>query len=285
MTEEAAAVDLLFREDAGQRELLKRDRQRELRKYYIDRAMRSHLFLSAGMGVVAAALPVLLAVLGNYWDHNSISHYYYDHGPAARNILVGSLWATGLFLILFRGLSSVENHFLRLAGVFAIMIAMFPTPVPEKEGFSIHLFSAVSFFVCLAIVAIFYSKSRIKDIRSDSKRLFFKRAYNIAGGAMIGMPALVFAIHLIPGSGADRWIFWVETFGIWAFAGYWAIKTYEYRLLLGVRWRAVYLDDGAETPPWRRRRKARSEAEVEDSKSFPITPARGRGDEGKQMLV
>jgi hypothetical membrane protein len=255
VTDEIAGVDSLFQEDSRQHGLLDRGRKRQLRKFYVDRAMRSHLFLSAGMGVVAAALPVLLLFFG--WDsHGSISHYYYDPGPAARNILVGSLWATGMFLILFRGLSSVENHFLRLAGIFAVMVAMFPTPDPPIKDPSIHIVSAVLFFVCLAIVALFYSKSRICDIQSQAKKRFFLRAYNAAGAAMVGMPALVLAMHLI--GGFESWIFWVETFGIWAFAGYWAVKTYEYRLLLGVRWRAAYTDDGAEVPPWRRRRGSRS---------------------------
>lgn len=260
MTEDSPEVDSLFQEHPDHPELLDWSRKRELRKFYIDRAMRSHLFLSAGMGIVAAALPILLIGFGDYCSHFSISHFYHDDGPAARNIFVGSLWAIGLFLILFRGLSSIENHILRLAGVLAIMVAMFPTKAAQGDmQITLHLVSAVLFFVCLAIVAVFYSKSRIDDIIYPPKRRLFKRAYNIAGAAMIGMPALVFAIRLIVGrGGATHWIFWIEASGIWAFAAYWFVKTYEYQLLLGVRWHAALTDNGAETPRWRHRWRQRS---------------------------
>ena len=126
-------------------------------------AVRSYLFLSFGMGVVAFLLPILLLIFGGYAGHYSISYFYHVPGPA-RDILVGSLWATGVFLFLFQGLSKVENWLLNLAGLAAISVAMNPMPAEQcapGPAITLHAASAIVFFILLAIVAVGLSKGRI----------------------------------------------------------------------------------------------------------------------------
>ncbi|HEU0097417.1 MAG TPA: hypothetical protein VFQ67_01455 [Allosphingosinicella sp.] len=208
-------------------------------KLFSRQAMRSYLYLSFGMGLVAFLLPVALVVASGYRGHYSIS-FFYHVGDLSRNILVGCLWATGVFLFLYQGLSRWENWILNVAGVAAIGVAMFPMP-PEQCGsgssITLHALSAIVFFVCLAIVAIGFSKTRIQFIIYPPKRRRFKIAYNVAGLAMVAMPAAVFALHVLGGRRCEsHWIFWVEVFGIWAFALYWFVKTAEYKILLRVKW-------------------------------------------------
>ena len=210
-------------------------------KLFSKQAMRSYLYLSLGMGIVAFLLPIALVVSSGYEGHYSIS-YFYHVGDLSRNILVGCLWATGVFLFLFQGFSRWENWILNLAGVAAIFVAMFPMPAAQcgDGGFTFHALSAVTFFLCLAVVAIGFSKTRIQFIIYPRKRRLFKRAYNLAGAAMIAMPAAVVALYFLGGRKCEtHWIFWVELFGIWAFAFYWFVKTIEYKTLLGVRWFAT----------------------------------------------
>jgi hypothetical protein len=191
------------------------------------------------MGVIAALLPVVLPLVGGYDGHYSIS-YFYHVSDVCRNILVGALWAVGVFLFLFQGLSKVENWILNLAGVAVISVAM--NPMPDDQGNNdptIHAASAVIFFSCLAIVAVFFSKGRTQYIIYPPKRARFERAYNAAGFAMIAMPLAVAAVHYLGGRAEhSHWIYWIEAFGIWSFSAYWFVKTLEYRTLLRIRMRS-----------------------------------------------
>ena len=235
MTSETPAFD----ETKQEGELLPWADKTRFQKRFSDQAVRSYVLLSLGMGVVALLLPVALVIAGGYTGHYSIS-YFYHVSDLTRNILVGALWATGVFLFLFHGLSDWENRILNLAGVAAISVAMNPMPTgqcDEGSTFTLHAVSAIVFFICLAIVAIFFSKERIKYIIYPPKRQRFKRAYEAAGFLMVAMPAAVAFLHFSGNRGCEtHWIFWIETLGIAAFAFYWFVKTLEYKLLLRVKW-------------------------------------------------
>jgi hypothetical protein len=225
--------------EAGRNALRLEDRQR-FQNIFVDQATRSYILLSFGIGGVAFLLPIVLMIAGGYAGHWSISSFYYVP-ETPRNILVGSLWATSVFLFLFHGLSDLENWILNIAGVAGISVAMNPMGSQQCAGggVSLHSASAILFFLCLAFVAIALSKGRIRYIVDPTVRKRFKRAYNAAGAMMVAMPAAVAAIHFIGKKGCEsHHIFWIETFGIWAFAAFWFVKTFQYRLLLGVRWRA-----------------------------------------------
>lgn len=248
-------------------DLLPWEDKERFRKLFSRQAMRSYLYLSFGMGLVAFLLPVALVLSSGYQGHYSIS-YFYHVSDLSRNILVGALWATGVFLFLFQGLSRRENWLLNLAGVAAISIAMFPMPADQcgsGQAFTIHAASAVLFFLCLAIVAIGFSKTRIQYIIYPPKRLRFKRAYNFAGWAMVVMPLAVIALHFMGGRKCENhWIFWVEVFGIWAFSLYWFVKTFEYKTLLGIKW----LPTAAERREWAEAREKKPTSSPE-----PAPPA------------
>jgi hypothetical protein len=227
-----------FQTRASKSDLLPWHRKREFQRKFATQAVRSYIFLSFGMGIVALLLPVLLLIFGGYTDHYSISFFYHVPGPT-RDILVGSLWATGVFLFLFHGLSRLENWLLNFAGLAAISVAMNPMPLEQcgrGPGITIHAASAITFFILLAIVAVALSKGRVKYIIYPPKRRRFATAYNAAGFLMIAMPVAVAALHFFGRRECEsHWIFWIECAGIWSFAAYWFVKTLEYRLLLRIR--------------------------------------------------
>ena len=225
------------------------EHRRHFRNVFVGQATSAFLWLSVGMGAVAALLPVALVAAAGWKVLPSISAYYhaedvYHAGDGARNLFVGGLWTAGTFLILFRGLSRLENGLLNLAGVFAIVVAMVPTskdpcPPPPPPPPGVHAVSAILFFLCLSIVAVFLSKGRVRYIAKPGLRRAFKAAYNAAGIFMIGAPVAVAAVHLFFRQRCgEPWIFAIETVGMWGFAFYWFVKTCEYRLLLGARFRA-----------------------------------------------
>jgi hypothetical protein len=236
MTDES----VVFHTEAHPNDKLKWEDKRRFQRIFTQQAVTSFVRLSFGMGLIALLLPIVLVLVGGYKDHYSIS-FFYHVTETSRNILVGALCATGVFLFLFHGLSSLENWILNVAGVAAISVAMNPTGNPQcvdghGNGFSLHAASAVLFFICLAIVAVGLSKGRVKYILAPRLKRRFKMAYNAAGFAMVAMPAAVIAIHFLSQTGCNsHWIFWIECFGIWAFSFYWFVKNYEYRLLLGIR--------------------------------------------------
>jgi len=208
-------------------------------KIFTRQAVGSYIFLSFGMGAIALLLPILLVLAGGYGGHYSIS-YFYHVSELCRNILVGCLWATGAFLILFHGLSDLENWILRVAGIAGISMAMNPMapdqcPVAKAVTPGLHAASAIVFFLCIAFVSVALAKKRLRFIVWTPKRRRFKLAYDVAGAAMVAMPTAVAAIHFLSRRGCEsHWIFWVECCGIWAFSFFWFVKTYEYRLLLRI---------------------------------------------------
>jgi hypothetical protein len=221
-----------------ERDLLNWEDKARFQKIFTTQAIRSYVYLSLGMGLVALLMPIALVVAGGYLGHFSIS-FFYHVSDLTRNILVGCLWAEGVFLFLFHGLSRLENWILNVAGVAAISVAMNPMPLQQcapRQAITLHAASAILFFVCLAIVAAGLSKGRIKYIIYPPKRRAFALAYTLTGTAMIVMPLAVAAIHFFgPRECENHWIFWVETLGIWSFAAYWFVKWLEYRILLRIR--------------------------------------------------
>jgi hypothetical protein len=219
-------------------DLLPWEDKKRFQQLFATQAVKSYVYLSLGMGLVAAALPVALVAAGGYEGHFSISTFYHV-SDLTRNIMVGCLWAEGVFLILFHGLSKAENWLLNIAGLAGISVAMNPMPVEQcapGPAITPHAASAILFFLCLATVAVAFSKGRTQYIIYPPKRRRFELAYGVAGVLMIGLPLIVVAMHFLGKTGCENhWIFWIEAFGIWAFAAYWFVKFTEYRLLLRIK--------------------------------------------------
>ncbi len=209
------------------------------RKDFSRHANMAFLIKSFGIGVIALAVPIVLPLVGGYDGHYSISYFY--HVPATRNLFVGLLWALGLSLILFQGLSRWENLLLSVAGVFLILVAMVPTGIAQCSDtmFTWHAGFAVAFFACLFVVALVFAKQRLNYIMWPPLRARFSQAYNLAGCAMIALPLLAWVVHLVDGRDCGHTIFWIEAAAIFAFAMYWFIKTIEYKRLLGLNLRQI----------------------------------------------
>ncbi len=209
------------------------------RKDFSRHANLAFLIKSFGIGVIALCVPIVLPLVGGYAGHHSISYFY--HVPATRDLFVGLLWALGLFLVLFQGLSRAENWLLTFAGFLLIGVAMVPTsPVQCTDtAFDWHEGLAFAFFACLFVVALGFSKRRLTYILWPPLRERFARAYNWAGCLMIGLPLSAWALHLWQGPECGHAIFWIEAAAIAAFAFYWFVKTVEYKRLLGLSLRMI----------------------------------------------
>jgi hypothetical protein len=227
-----ANVQSAFKADPHNGGYLHPHLQRHFQRVFEAQAARSYLYLSLGIGLIPTFLPLLLVWRGGYSIHDSISSYYTSDVGSSRDIMVGLLCAVGVFLFLFHGLSKMENWLLNFAGVAVIAVAFVPMTTSEL----LHRGFAILFFLLIGIVAICFSKGRVKCIPHERSKRFFIRAYTAAGTAMIVLPLSIAVLQFTPFGRFEHYMFWIESAAIWAFAIYWFLKTAEYRLLLRIRW-------------------------------------------------
>lgn len=208
----------------------------------------TYLFLRLGVGGLAVLLPIILAV-GGFLGYrlslqDSISAYYHAFVTSVqfpdvyaiagnglmRNWFVGILWAIGFFLVLYKGFGRRESRVLNIAGILLVMVSMFPmdwTCHDACSKISIHGVSAIFFFLAIGYVCIFRSGDTL-PLLPRSQQTIYKRIYRLIGLAMWVFPLTVAILEAaqikIFGS---RTIFFIETAGIWTFAAFWLIKSYE----------------------------------------------------------
>jgi hypothetical protein len=211
--------------------------------------IETYSVLRRGIGYLAIALPIILAVGGFLLYklplQDSISAYYHAFVPTTqppglfdvagngtmRNWFVGILWAIGVFLVLYRGYGRRENTALNIAGVLLVIVAMFPmdwicgTSCPKV---SIHGVAAILFFLAIGYVCIFRSVDTLPLIQDVNTRAFYSRWYRTIGLVMWVFPLVVAVLEFFKlRPFGTHTIFFIEAAGIWTFAAYWLLKSRE----------------------------------------------------------
>jgi hypothetical protein len=202
--------------------------------------LATYTSLRLGMAAIAAATPIIVVLWGKLFDVDwqaSISAYYfaprgnqweYSYYPC-RVFFVGILFALGTFLYLYKGLSKSENRALNIAGLCAIGVALCPM-YAEKNYIPFsnyaHFMFAFVLFLCMAYTAVFCSESSLKYLTDQQLRSTLRRIYHIIAILMIFFPALGIVLAGIFQVQTDR-VYWIEAVGIWTFAAYWAVKSWE----------------------------------------------------------
>lgn len=202
--------------------------------------------LRVGIAVIAFAFPLILwiggHILANLPLESSMSAYYHasdalnpgqgvpGHG-VMRNEFVGILFAIGTILFLYQGITRLEDYALNIAGVLALGIALFPMAWPVAQGskdntFSLHGICAVSFFVCIAYVCIFRASDTLTLLKDDARRKRYRRSYKLLGVLMVASPVIAFILTSILKL-QNSYTFFVEVAGVYVFATYWLLKSYE----------------------------------------------------------
>ncbi|MFD9125034.1 DUF998 domain-containing protein [Kitasatospora sp. NPDC059571] len=190
--------------------------------------------LRFGVGIIGFLLPIVLLVGNSITSARfvllaSMSASYYTH---MRNIFVGSLCAIGVFLICYRH-DRREDRLSSLAGVFAILVALFPTLPPSslaphpsdvQTTFGIlHLCFAGGLFGVLA----FFCLRLFGDSRGHGERRLHNWVYLTCGWVIVG------SIVVIAAAGALHfaWDFPLtltyvgEAVSVFAFGLAWLVKS------------------------------------------------------------
>lgn len=193
-----------------------------------DHMCATYITLRFGTGVLGLALPFILlvggAVLFDIPLQKSMSAYYYSSGGDMRDILVGILFAIGVFLFLYKGFTTIEDLALDIAGILLVLVALFPV-----DKYAIHDISAVLFFFTIAYVCIFRASDTLELIQDINKRGCYKCIYRSLGLGMIISPVavVILAFVLEPNSDKRVTIFFIEAVGVLIFGSYWIIKGQE----------------------------------------------------------
>ncbi len=196
--------------------------------------LTSYFTLRVGIAFLALLFPFILW-FGGLWQgihlQDSMSAYYHATygGKSMRDFFVGILWALGVFLVLYKGYENKENWALNFAGIFAVGVAIFPMQWncgEQCQNFSLHYVCAILLFLCMAFVCIFCQSETLQEIKNDAIKNRFRQGYWVLGILMILSPLAAFLLAVIFRR-LQSYLYIAEVTGIWVFAIYWFVKTWE----------------------------------------------------------
>jgi uncharacterized protein YhhL (DUF1145 family) len=199
-----------------------------------DSLVLSYLALRKAVGIIGVALPFVLA-LGKMLVQGpgiqaSVSGYYYTD---LRNVFVGSLCAIGIFLMSTRGFDRRDVIAGRLASLFAIGVAFFPTtpltgPTSQDKFIgALHLSFAALFFLTLAYFSLFLFTKTAPDRVPTPRKLQRNKVYRVCGVVILACIALILIVKLPlvkPHVESLKPVFWLESTAIFVFGVAWLIK-------------------------------------------------------------
>jgi hypothetical protein len=197
-----------------------------------DPLVLSYLDLRKAVGVIGCALPFVLA-FGNmllqrrFFIECSISDYYYTQ---MGNVFVGGLCAIGVFLFSVRGYDRRDEVAGRLACLFAVGVALFPTN-PCAGGTSpigyLHLMFASLLFLTLAYFSLALFTETDPEKTPTPQKLQRNIVYRVCGWTILGCIVLIAVIKLTALKNlVDRLdpIFWLESIAVVSFGFSWLTK-------------------------------------------------------------
>lgn len=205
----------------------------------------SYLTLRKAVGILGMALPFLLLlgyfILERKCDFPpSISHFYYtDLG----NVFVGTLCAVSLFLFSYNGHDKGDKVAAKVAGTFALLVAVFPTAFGDytettcsrmqqsADVFSnaVHYVSATVLFSTFAYFSLVQFTKTNKPGRMAGPKRTRNHIYKLCGWIIVACIAGIIGVYFLPASVYRhiRFIkptFTLETIALLAFGFSWLIK-------------------------------------------------------------
>ena len=193
----------------------------------------SYLGMRQIAGWVGVILPVAVA-LGN-WSHShglegSISAYYFTRMVGW---FTGSLWVIGFFMVSCRGYDKWDELSGRLAGIFALGVALIPMNICEvKEGWVLyrgwlHWTCAALLFIVLALTSLLLF-TRSDTPQPTAKKTTRNTFYRVCGWAILACIALIGVLKIAPALATHvdpyKPVFWLEAGAVVSFGISWLVK-------------------------------------------------------------
>jgi hypothetical protein len=211
--------------------------------------LTNSLTLRKIIGVLGMAMPLLLFIL-LYFDNGlqhpleSISHYYYTR---VGSVFVITLSLLAFFLIVYKGKEPIDFYISLFAGVFALLVVLFPTnnitdicgdatkkyavTILPKSDFRMYFHYTVAglFFLCLSYMSFFlFTKSDKSPSKRGLKKRIRNRIYRTCGILTVLAILILFtgSLKIIPSEYFKEYplTFWMETLAVESFGLAWLIK-------------------------------------------------------------
>lgn len=207
----------------------------------------SYLSIRKTIGMLGLLFPFIL-IAGSFAFGNcqsiqpSISDYYHSN---MRDVFVGYVCSLSLFLIAYKGYDRTDDVISTLAGLFGLLVALFPTKLKTDSENNIldcniwctaqlpawtnliHLISALLFLLCLCYFSLFlFTKSKAMP---SPKKLQRDKIYLTCGYIMFVCIFLLIVLFALPDRISTpllkyKPVFWLETIAFVAFGFSWLVK-------------------------------------------------------------
>lgn len=184
------------------------------------------------IGILGMLLPWLVALITLSWPQSISITYYSVFAVGTFMVVLGS---AGILLINYKGYERIDDISATIAGVFGILICLFPMTylsdpsvkvgvlhLPSNISNIFHCVSAVGFFGTLAFMSFFLFTKTGGDITPQKK--IKNIIYRICG---VGMMAsfLLFFLNFIPNFKCYNLTWIIETIALFFFGASWIVKS------------------------------------------------------------
>jgi hypothetical protein len=176
------------------------------------------------IGVIALVLPFLVTWIAGQRLTSVSASYHTD----AQDVFVGLLFFVAAFLLAYNGHLLSESVASKVAGMAAILVALFPTApdgAPTDFEARVHGGAALTLFLILAYFCFFVFRKKIKRDRGPRRRR--SRIYFACGSAIVvSILVVIAAVVFLPDDVADeaRIIYWAESVALVAFGIAWLVS-------------------------------------------------------------
>ncbi len=207
----------------------------------------SYLTVRLIIGILGIGFPLIL-VLGSFIFgtcraiQDSISDYYHTN---MRDVFVGYVCTLSIFLFSYKGYDLTDRIVSAFAGVFGLIVALFPTSLKLNPGNSpldcniwcsveqhswigqLHLIAAGLFILCLCYFSLFlFTKG---ELQPTPQKLIRNKIYLTCGCIMFSCIFLLIFLFILPQNVYNallflKPVFWLETIAFLAFGLSWIIK-------------------------------------------------------------
>ena len=184
------------------------------------------------IGVLGMILPWLVALITLSWPESISCTYYSLSAVGTFMVILGS---AGILLINYKGYEKIDDITATIAGIFGILICLFPmtyvyapdTPtgilsLPSNISNIFHCISAACFFAVLSFMSFFLFTKTSGEVTKQKK--IKNVIYRVCGIGMLVSFAL-FLLKLIPGFSCYNLTWIIEAIALFFFGVSWIVKS------------------------------------------------------------
>ena len=184
------------------------------------------------IGALGLLLPWLVALITLSWPQSISITYYSLFAVGTFMVILGS---AGILLINYKGYEKIDDITATIAGVFGILICLFPMTyldapetktgilhLPSNISNIIHCIAAFAFFGTLAFMSFFLFTKTSGEITPQKK--IKNIIYRVCGIGMLGA-FLLMLLQFIPGFDCYNLTWIVEAIALFFFGTSWIVKS------------------------------------------------------------